>query len=108
MKKIFIFIFLLFSIIFFSSCHDDGLSGIIDKSDLKTRTNDQTTKVASTPSTSQTNDQTTKVASTPSTSQSEDEETPSRLEEMMRNDPNFRKIIELLNSTAEGMESSST
>ncbi|WP_341658576.1 hypothetical protein [Blattabacterium cuenoti] len=34
MKKIFIFIFLLFSIIFFSSCHDEGLSGIIDKSEL--------------------------------------------------------------------------
>ncbi len=34
MKKIFILIFLLFSIIFFSSCHDDGLSGIIDQSEL--------------------------------------------------------------------------
>ncbi|WP_341654531.1 hypothetical protein [Blattabacterium cuenoti] len=90
MKKIFIFIFLLFSIIFFSSCHDDGLSGIIDKSDLPTGTDDQTTKVASTPSTSE-------------------EETPtiSRLEEMMRSNPNIRKIIEILDSTAQRKSTSS-
>ncbi|WP_341652740.1 hypothetical protein [Blattabacterium cuenoti] len=83
MKKIFIFIFLLFSIIFFSSCHDDGLSGIIDKSDLPTGTDDKTKKVASTPSTSD-----------------EEKPTTSRLEELMRNNPNIRKIIEILDSTA--------
>ncbi|BAM99428.1 hypothetical protein [Blattabacterium cuenoti] len=86
MKKIFIFIFLLFSIIFFSSCHDDGLSGIIDKSDLQTETGDQTTKIASNASTPKSN---------------EEEPPKSRLEELMRSNPNIRKVIEILNSTAE-------
>ncbi|WP_341661872.1 hypothetical protein [Blattabacterium cuenoti] len=76
MKKIFIFIFLLFSIIFFSSCHDDGLSGIIDKSELPTGTDDQTKK--------------------PSTSD-EKKTTISRIEELMRRNPHIRKIIEILN-----------
>ncbi|BAR91885.1 hypothetical protein [Blattabacterium cuenoti] len=87
MKKIFIFIFLLFSIIFFSSCHDDGLSGIIDESDLQNEIGDQTTK---------------EVASNASTPKSDEEEPPkSRLEELMRRNPNIRKIIEVLNSTEE-------
>ncbi|WP_341655874.1 hypothetical protein [Blattabacterium cuenoti] len=87
MKKIFIFIFLLCSIIFFSSCHDDGLSGIIDKSDLNIENDDQTTKVASNSSTSQ--------------SDEEDPPTTSRLEEMMRQNPKLRKVIEMLNSTSD-------
>ncbi|WP_341665784.1 hypothetical protein [Blattabacterium cuenoti] len=76
---------MLCSIIFFSSCHDDGLSGIIDKSDLKIETDDETTK----------------VASTSSTYQSDEEEPPttSRLEEMMRKNPSFRRLIEILNNT---------
>ncbi|WP_341657217.1 hypothetical protein [Blattabacterium cuenoti] len=90
MKKIFIFIFLLFSIIFFSSCHDDGLSGIIDKSDLPTGTDDKNTKVASTSSTSD-----------------EEKPTESRLEELMRRNPNIRKIIEILNSSSERKNHSS-
>ncbi|WP_341660800.1 hypothetical protein [Blattabacterium cuenoti] len=80
MKKIFIFIFLLFSIIFFSSCHDDGLSGIIDKSELPIETYDQ------------------KIASI--LSESEEKATTSRLDELMRNNPNIRKVVELLNSSA--------
>ncbi len=83
MKKIFIFIFLLFSIIFFSSCHDDGLSGIIEKSDTQiTATNDRTEN------------------STPE-SDEEPPSTPSGLEEMMRNNTTFRRVIEYLNRISE-------
>ncbi|WP_185856860.1 hypothetical protein [Blattabacterium cuenoti] len=82
MKKIFIFIFLLFPVIFFSSCHDDGLSGIIDKSELKL--DDKTTKVAST------------------SSQNDEEKKPkSRLEELISRNPNLRKLIDVLNRTSE-------
>ncbi|WP_341665372.1 hypothetical protein [Blattabacterium cuenoti] len=80
MKKIFIFIFLLFSLIFFSSCHDDGLSGIIDKSELPAETYEQ------------------KIASI--LKESEEAPTNSRLEELMRNNPNLRKVVEILNSSA--------
>ncbi|WP_185863912.1 hypothetical protein [Blattabacterium cuenoti] len=89
MKKIFIFIFLLFSIIFFSSCHDEGLSGIIDKSDIIKKTK-----------TVVTDDQTTKIASASSTSQEQENEKTLSLKEMMRNDPNLREIIQTLNKVS--------
>ncbi|WP_341662746.1 hypothetical protein [Blattabacterium cuenoti] len=92
MKKIFIFIFLLFSILFFSSCHDEGLYGIIDKSEIKTKTvvTDENQKpTASKSYTFQSSDE-----------DEEEQPTTSRLEEMMRKDPNFKKVIEILNSTS--------
>ncbi|WP_051268233.1 hypothetical protein [Blattabacterium sp. (Nauphoeta cinerea)] len=76
MKKSFFFILLLFSIIFFSSCHDDGLSGIIDKSVLQKDDN---------------------VASTETDPDKKEGEKISRLEELMRREPNIRKVIEILN-----------
>ncbi|WP_341656490.1 hypothetical protein [Blattabacterium cuenoti] len=77
MKKIFIFIFLLFSIIFFSSCHDEGLSGIIEKSDMKiTDINDRTKD------------------STPKNDEEPIPPTTYSLEEIMRRNSTFKRIFE--------------
>ncbi|WP_341659103.1 hypothetical protein [Blattabacterium cuenoti] len=70
MKKIFIFVFLLFSIIFFSSCHDDGLSGIIDKSELPPPRIDQIVAYS---------DETHKET---------------RLDKFIRKNPYFKRIVE--------------
>ncbi len=74
MKKIFIFIFLLFSLIFFSSCHDEGLFGVVNKSDLPVKTIDPTIIDERKYQTS----------------------TRYRLEKMMRRNPGFKRIIEML------------
>ncbi|WP_341655215.1 hypothetical protein [Blattabacterium cuenoti] len=94
MKKIFVFIFLLFSIIFFSSCHDEGLSGIIEKSDMKiTDINDRT-----------------KDSTTPPPNKNEEDIIPPpttySLEEIMRRNSTFKRIIEYFNEM-EGIKSTS-